>query len=76
MISPTTTSLQAKLESLRPSLPKGPSINISSEPGFAVLWSDHNAPQPDALVNGATEEDVFANVGYTLSINISITNNG
>lgn len=68
MISSTTTSLPEKLESLRPILSKSASIIISSEPGFAVLssrWSDHTAPQPGALVNVATEDDVAATVCLT-----------
>lgn len=65
MTSSTTVSLPEKLETLRPQLSKGASINISTEPGFEILssrWSDLSAPQPGALVNVATEDDVAATV--------------
>ena len=54
-------SLKGKLQSLQSHLDGAASINFRGDPDFqanTLRWSDFAAPQPGAVINVATENDV------------------
>ena len=67
-------SLHIKLESLQSVLSGAASVCLRDSPEFssvALRWSEFAAPQPGAIVNVQTEEDVQRTVSQKIQFSLS-----